>query len=275
MSSQGQRPLRPGSQWTDLTVRSLQGTGCWLRAGAQGFRQFLNFTLLPGLAGRTLLPTKGLPGLLHLADRPRQVALSQLLGGLGGSRLRLAGRFRRGRAAGFLRRLLQRLGKCFLPGLKFLECSRVRLQLGQRLRNVLLRFLYCRQRLFQRSPVRSRGFAELFLQLCDLLVELLPCGLQRLQRFALLGLGVQRIGLLEVTLCRLHRFCGLAKVLGRLGRRTLRLVLQLVGLLSKLILTLGQFVRCRFRRLGHFINGVFLDLLLAGNDLIELLPDLL
>ena len=153
LSSQGQRPLRTGSEWTDLTVRSLQRTGGWLRTGAQGFGQFLNFALLPGLGGCALLPTKGLPGLLHLADRTRQVSLSQLLGGLGGSRLRLAGRFRRGRIAGFLRRLLQRIGKFFLPGLEFLECSRVRLQLGQRLRNLLLRFLYCRQRLFQRSLV--------------------------------------------------------------------------------------------------------------------------
>ena len=55
----------------------------------------------------------------------------------------------------------------------------------------------------------------------------------------------------------------------------MRLVLQLAGLLPKLILTLGQLVGSRFRRLGHFIDGFLLHSLLPGNDLIELLPDLL
>ena len=102
-----------------------------MRAIPQCFGQFLDLALLLGLGCCALLTAQGLLGLLHLTNRPRQVPLSQLLGGLGGRRLSLGGRFRRRWTAGFLRRFLQRIGKRFLPGLEFLKRSGVWFQLGK------------------------------------------------------------------------------------------------------------------------------------------------
>ena len=123
----------------------------------------------------------------------------------------------------------------------------------------------------------SRGgqLSKLLLQVLDTLVEVLPRGEKSSQSISLFGLGLQRGNIFKTLPRGFHCLGSLAKVLRCQRSRTLGLKPQLAHLLTELILPPSQLRRCHLCRVRHFIDRVPLQLLLVGNNLIEIAADFL
>ena len=275
LGTEGQRTLRPRGEGTDGSVRSLQGTGRRLCSGRQGLRKLLHLGLLLGLGLHSRLACQSVLRLLHFTDRTRKISLSKFLRSLGRGGLGLGRGLRGGGSARLLCCFLQGVGNPLLTRLQFLHGTCRGIKLRQGLGDLALRFLDGSEGFVERCLVFPGGLTKLFLQLGNLLIELFAGGLQIGERFALLWLRGERIGLLQVALRGLHRLGRFAEILRRFRGGTLRFLLQLTGLLTEGLLPFGQLVGGRLAGFGHFINGVLLHALLLRDHLIEFLAQLL
>ena len=143
----------------------------------------------------------------------------------------------------------------------------------QRIRHLFLRLFNRRKGLIERSLILARHLPQLLLQIRNLLVKLLPCGLQGLKCIPLLWLSCQRIALLQVLLRCLHRLTRLGQVLCRFWRWALCFALQLARCFAQIVLLSRQRVGALLAWLGYLVNGLLLHCLLPRNNLIQLLAN--